>query len=946
MNVKKRIKLFLQIGLCTSMLIGVMLVGSEFVKAEQRVVQKTEADTRRIPDLYNTGCRGELTKITDGKLPCTIDGASAVIDGSTGTDRLVLNLKYKHKTLKGKIVFENLDLCDYGFYVYNTDALMEENREVSFIFNNCKLKNWSGGRSSVKGLSYEFNNCTMESCYGSDVVFNHCLFGGGINDRMNLFVNCYVNDCYIYNATSNYESTGEIHVDGVQIYGNNTDKTIKAENIHYDNCRFELPALKYPNAPKAYVNACIMLQTEFSDGDNMSFENCYLNGGGYAMYVHGCKGTKLSNIVFKNLKFGCARKYGWIYPDKPETDQVEWNEDTYSDADSIYVGTVSRNSIDHETWFSVTNDTNEKRYFRAYTSNGTYYDYAIDACPLGSELNERNLTFEELPFDKKYIIPEYCEWVVVYEMTSVDNSTEAKMEQVRFENWTENETVTIPSVSANNLTYKVEDGTMTVSGFGKMPEFSQESKPWGEQGTEIEKIIVEGFTSVSKEAFKEFENLKEIQLSEDVEIIEENAFTNCVSLNQISLPANLREIGKDAFSVEEGEETSVVENREIHFMGSLKQWMNIKFNSAKSNPMYVSGADLFVNNTELVENVDLKEEGVEVVKAYSFAGCRSLKELKLDLVTEIGINAFEKSAVKGEITIPDTVKKIGTYSFNGCKNIEKVNWNAGVDIPMGCFQFSDSLKEVNITTEITALRNWCFKGCKNLLKIEIPKTVNNIAQSSFQNCISLTEVNIPKGVTGFAHYVFAGCSSMQKVYFYPLICPNMTNTTWSGIPDQSVEVYIPEGSNGYEDNKEIARIAKKFVVFKGEQEELEQGKTEQENPTHKDDLNSKTEISVKGTKIQKIKKVSSRKISVSWKKRTGITGYEVQYSADKGFKKKVKTKRIKKASSTKTTLKLSGNSKRYYVRIRTYKLVNGERICSKWSKTTKVTLYKKSKNVQ
>ena len=88
---------------------------------------------------------------------------------------------------------------------------------------------------------------------------------------------------------------------GIQIYGNNTDSTVKTENIHFDNCRFEMPSLRYPNAKKAYVNACIMLQTEFSDGDNMSFENCYINGGGYSMYAHGTKGTKLSNITFRKV---------------------------------------------------------------------------------------------------------------------------------------------------------------------------------------------------------------------------------------------------------------------------------------------------------------------------------------------------------------------------------------------------------------------------------------------------------------------------------------------------------------------------------------------------------------------------------------------------------------------------------------------------------------------
>ena len=95
---------------------------------------------------------------------------------------------------------------------------------------------------------------------------------------------------------------------------------------------------------------------------------------------------------------------------------MEWNEDTWDDASSIYVGTVKRDQTKNETTLCVSNDTNQKRYFRAYTSNGNFYDYSIDACPTYKEFNGKGLVFEDFPFDRLYTIPEYCDWVVVYEM--------------------------------------------------------------------------------------------------------------------------------------------------------------------------------------------------------------------------------------------------------------------------------------------------------------------------------------------------------------------------------------------------------------------------------------------------------------------------------------------------------------------------------------------------
>ena len=57
----------------------------------------------------------------------------------------------------------------------------------------------------------------------------------------------------------------------------------------------------------------------------------------------------------------------------------------------------------------------------------------------------------------------------------------------------------------------------------------------------------------------------------------------------------------------------------------------------------------------------------------------------------------------------------------------------------------------------------------------------------------------------------------------------------------------------------------------------------------------------------------------------------VQYSTSKKFTKKTtKTVKVKK-SSKKTTIKKQKKGKKYFVRVRTYKIVNGKKIYSDWS---------------
>ena len=91
-------------------------------------------------------------------------------------------------------------------------------------------------------------------------------------------------------------------------------------------------------------------------------------------------------------------------------------------------------------------------------------------------------------------------------------------------------------------------------------------------------------------------------------------------------------------------------------------------------------------------------------------------------------------------------------------------------------------------------------------------------------------------------------------------------------------------------------------------------------------------------KSAKFKKVKSAKkaISVEWKKVGGVKGYQIQVATDKKFKKNKKTVNIKKQKTTKTTVKKLKAKKKYYVRVRTYKIVNGKKVYSSWSKVKSV----------
>ena len=84
-------------------------------------------------------------------------------------------------------------------------------------------------------------------------------------------------------------------------------------------------------------------------------------------------------------------------------------------------------------------------------------------------------------------------------------------------------------------------------------------------------------------------------------------------------------------------------------------------------------------------------------------------------------------------------------------------------------------------------------------------------------------------------------------------------------------------------------------------------------------------------------KAQSKAFTVKWKKRSGITGYQIQYSTDSKFKKNKKSIKLKKAKTTSKKVSNLKVAKKYYVRIRTYKIVNKKTYYSSWSKKKNVT---------
>lgn len=113
--------------------------------------------------------------------------------------------------------------------------------------------------------------------------------------------------------------------------------------------------------------------------------------------------------------------------------------------------------------------------------------------------------------------------------------------------------------------------------------------------------------------------------------------------------------------------------------------------------------------------------------------------------------------------------------------------------------------------------------------------------------------------------------------------------------------------------------------------------------TANNDAYAKAVKAAKAIKISglKARALTKRRAKVTWKVSKKVTGYQIQYSTDKKYKKSYKFTKVKGKTKKAATLKKLVEKKTYYIRIRPYTSVKNasgkkETIYGKWSKSVKI----------
>ncbi len=281
-------------------------------------------------------------------------------------------------------------------------------------------------------------------------------------------------------------------------------------------------------------------------------------------------------------------------------------------------------------------------------------------------------------------------------------------------------------------TFDEKTGTLTLSGKGAMPDYSQNiGAPWKKYEYSIKKVIIsEGITSVGEFAFSNFAYLTELILPKGLSSINYGAFMGCRSLTECVFPDSLKTIESFAFN-----------GCNFIYLHIPAGVMSIR-DYAFSQYRFTSG---FETITVAPENTFYHASGnclIETKTKTMILGCKNSVIPADGSVTSIFTYAFQHCSGLTEITVPDTVTYLDNQVFYDCSDLTEVI-------------LPKNLKKIEYAT---------FYGCKKLARITLPRGIVSIGESAFFGCESLTEITIPDSVIAIEKDAFGNCYNLKTVY--------------------------------------------------------------------------------------------------------------------------------------------------------------------------------------
>ncbi len=313
---------------------------------------------------------------------------------------------------------------------------------------------------------------------------------------------------------------------------------------------------------------------------------------------------------------------------------------------------------------------------------------------------------------------------------------------------------------------------------------------------------------IGERAFDGCSALTSIDIPEGVTIIPGWCFCGCSSMESITLPSTIKQIGENAFNG-----CSALTSIDIpEGVTIISEWCFCECKNLNSvtlpSTIKKIGKRAFYGCSALT-SIDIPE-GVTIIPDYCFYGCSSMESITLpSTIKQIGERAFDGCSALTSIDIPEGVTIIPGYCFDGCSSMESITLPSTIkQIGKRAFDGFSALTSIDIPEGVTIIPDYCFYGCSSMESITLPSTIKQIGERAFDGCSALTSIDIPEGVTIISKWCFCKCKKLNSVTL-PTTIKKIENSAFYEC-NKVKTISIP---NGCERLEELGYIASSPRIF-------------------------------------------------------------------------------------------------------------------------------------
>ena len=307
------------------------------------------------------------------------------------------------------------------------------------------------------------------------------------------------------------------------------------------------------------------------------------------------------------------------------------------------------------------------------------------------------------------------------------------------------------------------------------------------EGLHLENITIsDNVNIIGERAFENCMWLTSVAINDGVTSIERDAFYNCSSLTDVDLGESVEYIGPQAFCYCSNLETITIPESVISIeISAFDGCDNLK-------SIYCKGLTPPNNSQFLGENID---------------NCSIY-------VYNESVNAYKTAWAE----YADIISGFGPYEGTETTTIHySVNWGEPINcnyLPVKENEYSSSSGGRMVVYGI--LRNIpenAFARCSDLRSIVIPDSVVHISSSAFAYCFGLKNVTIPESVTSIGSYAFYQCETLDSVYCKATTPPAGGDYMFT-FNASGRKIYVPMGSvEAYKNAEGWSRYASYIVGY-------------------------------------------------------------------------------------------------------------------------------------